>query len=140
MARLIIVGIDGSETSMTAGRRAAALARAEGAVLHVVTAYHSSSVTSYSGGRLTAKSVAADEAEKVLQQAIEELQRITPEVDGTVVFDSPANALLDEATRLEAQMIVVGNRDMRGIGRVLGSITNTVSHNAPCDVYIVKTV
>jgi nucleotide-binding universal stress UspA family protein len=36
-------------------------------------------------------------------------------------------------------MIVVGNRRMRGIGRVLGSVANSVAHNAPCDVYIAKT-
>jgi nucleotide-binding universal stress UspA family protein len=36
-------------------------------------------------------------------------------------------------------MIVVGNRRMQGIGRVLGSVANSVAHNAPCDVYIAKT-
>jgi nucleotide-binding universal stress UspA family protein len=36
-------------------------------------------------------------------------------------------------------MIVVGNRRMHGIGRVLGSVANSVAHNAPCDVYIAKT-
>jgi nucleotide-binding universal stress UspA family protein len=28
---------------------------------------------------------------------------------------------------------------MSGIGRVLGSVANSVAHNAPCDVYIAKT-
>ena len=36
-------------------------------------------------------------------------------------------------------LIVVGNRRMRGIGRVLGSVANSVAHNATCDVYIANT-
>ena len=43
-------------------------------------------------------------------------------------------------TRLEAEVIVVGNRRMQGVGRLLGSVANEVAHNAPCDVLIVKTV
>src|SRR5438067_10910824 len=37
--RSIVVGTDGSPSATTAVRRAAALARAEGARLHIVTAY-----------------------------------------------------------------------------------------------------
>jgi nucleotide-binding universal stress UspA family protein len=36
-------------------------------------------------------------------------------------------------------MIVVGNRRMQGLGRLLGSVANDVAHHAPCDVHIVKT-
>ena len=39
-----------------------------------------------------------------------------------------------------ADVIVVGNRRMQGVGRLLGSVANEVAHNAPCDVFIVKTV
>ena len=45
-----------------------------------------------------------------------------------------------EAERLEADVIVVGNRRMQGVSRLLGSVANEVAHNAPCDVLIVKTV
>ena len=48
----------------------------------------------------------------------------------------PADALIREAIRKEARVIVVGNRRMQGIGRVLGSVASSVAHNAPCDVYI----
>jgi nucleotide-binding universal stress UspA family protein len=51
----------------------------------------------------------------------------------------PAEAIIKEAERFGARMIVVGNRRMRGLGRVLGSVANSVAHNAPCDVYIAKT-
>jgi nucleotide-binding universal stress UspA family protein len=51
----------------------------------------------------------------------------------------PADSLIKEAIRLDARLIVVGNRRMRGIGRLLGSVANSVAHNAPCDVYIANT-
>ena len=54
--------------------------------------------------------------------------------------EKPASALLREADRLQADVIVVGNRRMQGVGRLLGSVANEVAHNANCDVYIVKTV
>lgn len=60
-------------------------------------------------------------------------------VSHSVVRSRPADALLKEAARVEADMIVVGNRRMRGVGRVLGSVANSVAHNAPCDVYIANT-
>ncbi|KII27016.1 universal stress protein UspA, partial [Arthrobacter sp. AK-YN10] len=51
----------------------------------------------------------------------------------------PGEALVKEAEIHDARLIVVGNRRMQGIGRVLGSVANTVAHTAPCDVYIAKT-
>ena len=44
------------------------------------------------------------------------------------------------AGAVHADLIVVGNRGMRGARRVLGSVPNHVSHHAPCDVLVVDTV
>lgn len=52
---------------------------------------------------------------------------------------SAAQALIQQAQTHKALMVVVGNRRMRGLGRVLGSIANSVAHNAPCDAYIAQT-
>ena len=51
----------------------------------------------------------------------------------------PADALLNVARDVGASTIVVGNRGMRGGRRVLGSVPNSVSHKAPCNVLIVQT-
>ena len=37
------------------------------------------------------------------------------------------------------EVIVVGNRGMTGMRRMLGSVPNTISHHAPCSVLIVQT-
>ena len=51
----------------------------------------------------------------------------------------PHEVLIEEAKHFDDALIVVGNRRMQGPGRLLGSVANSVAHNAPCDVYVVKT-
>ncbi|GHG58256.1 hypothetical protein GCM10012320_31860 [Sinomonas cellulolyticus] len=136
----IVVGVDGSETAHHAALEARNLAVALGAPLHVVSAFdtdrteviHSGSdtwiVSDADSTVATAKKVAADLA--------------TPGL--TITYGAargkPAEAIIAEAERMGARMIVVGNRGMQGIGRFLGSVANSVAHSAPCDVHIVKTV
>ncbi len=36
-------------------------------------------------------------------------------------------------------MIVIGSQGMHGAKRVLGSVPNSISHKAPCNVLIVST-
>lgn len=49
----------------------------------------------------------------------------------------PAEVLVRLADKYEADVLVIGNRGMHR--RVLGSVPNTVTHNANCTVYLVKT-
>jgi nucleotide-binding universal stress UspA family protein len=52
----------------------------------------------------------------------------------------PADAILDVAEETNADLIVVGNKGMKGTRRfLLGSVPNKISHHAPCGVYIVRT-
>ena len=45
--------------------------------------------------------------------------------------------LVQLAVECEADLLVIGNKGMER--RVLGSVPNTVTHKAPCSVYVVKT-
>jgi nucleotide-binding universal stress UspA family protein len=49
----------------------------------------------------------------------------------------PARTLVELAESNEADILVIGNKGMQR--KVLGSVPNSVSHNAPCSVLIVKT-
>lgn len=140
MANLILVGVDGSDTSMAAGRRAAELAVALKSKLYVLTAFHSSETETFQDGTDTITVSPADSAEAISNRAADELRTIAPDVEAGILYEKAGDALIEEAKRLDASLIVVGNRNMQGIKRVLGSVANNVSHNAPCDVYIVKTV
>ena len=45
--------------------------------------------------------------------------------------------LVELAESNDADILVIGNKGMQR--KVLGSVPNSVSHNAPCSVLIVKT-
>jgi nucleotide-binding universal stress UspA family protein len=48
-------------------------------------------------------------------------------------------AVCDMAAEIDADLIVLGNRGMTGAKRFLGSVPNSVAHQAPCSVLIVST-
>jgi nucleotide-binding universal stress UspA family protein len=139
MTGTIVVGVDGSETARRAAESARNMAVALNAPLLVVSAFNSDRTeTIGSGSDKWIISDAAD-AEKAAKSIAASFSTDGLAVTYAVVRGKPAEALIREASRVEASMIVVGNRRMRGLGRVLGSVANSVAHNAPCDVYIANT-
>jgi nucleotide-binding universal stress UspA family protein len=134
----IIVGVDPSETSRRAATKAAELAAALGANLHLVTCADR--------GRSIDIKVGTDEFHgdwlTEAEQFLDQLGRALPYDTITTAVSSgdPAKALCEEAERLDARMIVVGNRRVQGAARVLGSIAAAVAKSAPCDVMIAHTV
>ncbi len=140
MFKMIVVGTDGSATADKAVQAAAQLAREGGAALHVVTGYSGGpGMGEASGAALVdAGGLQRGAAESVGQKAA------TGWAEGlstTVhpVGDHPANAILDTAESVGADLIVVGSRGMHGARRFLGSVPNSVAHGANCAVLIVKT-
>lgn len=136
----IVVGVDGSETAQRAARAAARLAAERNASLHLVTAYGNdkTEVKEIAGEAWTISNAA--EARKIAQRTAVLLAEEAG-IRATAVAEAgkPHEALIREAQRLQAETIVVGNRGMKGVGRLLGSVASSVAHHAPCDVYIVKT-
>ncbi|MDQ0636258.1 nucleotide-binding universal stress UspA family protein [Arthrobacter pascens] len=138
MSGIIVVGVDGSGTAKKAAESARDLAAALGASLHVVSAFDSDRTEIFGSGSDEWIVSDADGAENVAKTVADSLAGDI-KVTYSAARGKPAEALIREAGRLDAKMIVVGNRRMRGIGRVLGSVANSVAHNAPCDVYIANT-
>lgn len=137
MSGIVVVGVDGSASARKAAEAALDLAESLGASLHVVTAFESESAETFGVGSDKVTVYSGDSAESVA----ESLAASRPGVQVThfAARGKPADSLIKEAVRLDAKVIVVGNRRMRGIGRLLGSVANSVAHNAPCDVYIANT-
>ena len=135
----IIVGVDGSATARLAAEEAVAMANAYNRPLHIVTSMARTSAQEVHGGgseRWRIDSVGV--AEDTLKALAGELKAKVP-VTYAVLRDDPATGLVEEATRLEAWMIVVGNKRVQGAARVLGSIAGDVAKRAPCNVLIVNT-
>lgn len=123
----IVVGLSKSETGHAAAEHARSLAQQFGATLHVVTAFKA--------GKTDSADDRAD-AERLLKSFA------AGHVDTTITDalpGDPAEAILQVASEVGADLIVVGNKGMHGARRVLGSVPNTISHKAPCSVLIVNT-
>ncbi|KQT93491.1 hypothetical protein ASG49_00235 [Marmoricola sp. Leaf446] len=140
MANVIVVGVDGTDTSRHAARRAAELAVRLGADLHVLTAADKAMVEEFPDRPGASLLTSGELAEAVASEVADELRATAPSVTSSPLQGKPATALVDEATRLGAAVIVVGNRRVQGVGRLLGSVASGVAAHAPCDVYIVKTI
>lgn len=144
MPSIILVGVDGSDSSRKAATVAAELAASTGAALHVLTAvdpraHDSQAEAGRPSGGLRALSP-GEAAEAIAAEVAGSLGAVVPHVESSPIQGKPAEALVAEAKRLGADLIVVGNRRVQGIGRILGSVATDVAQHAPCDVYIVKTV
>ena len=138
MSGTIVVGVDGSATARKAAETARDLATALGATLHVVSAFDGDRSEVFGGGSDKWLVSDADKAEHVARTVADTLGGDI-KITYSAASGRPADALIREAIRKEARAIVVGNRRMQGVGRVLGSVANSVAHNAPCDVYIANT-
>jgi nucleotide-binding universal stress UspA family protein len=140
----VLVGTDGSATADKAVQVAASLARDWKATLHLVVAFRtgSSGMAAASGAALADsgahQGLQHGAAEQVAKKSVESYGEGL-ETQVHAVADSPADAILDTAQAVGADLIVVGSKGMQGARRVLGSVPNSVAHGANCAVLIVKT-
>jgi nucleotide-binding universal stress UspA family protein len=141
--RTVVVGTDGSDSSLRAVERAATIAGAD-AKLIVASAY----LPQHQDGR--AADVLKEESYKVsgtapiyaiLQDAKERAHKAgAKNVEERPIVGAPVDALVSLAEDVKADLLVVGNVGLSTIaGRLLGSVPANVSRRAKVDVLIVHT-
>ena len=140
----IVIGTDGTDTAAAALERAAALAKAIGAQLHVVTAYRPRQARMAAGQAanpdLVAWQLARDSrAQAILDEACAAARIRGVEAEAHARSGDPADAILQVAEEEGADLVVVGNKGMTGRRHMLGNVPNRVSHHASCSVLIVNT-
>ena len=142
----IVVGTDGSESAAEAVRQAVELAGLTGARLDVVSAYEPvpnrrvESEVAQAPGDVAHEFGPREEATFALDSAVGAATAAGIEVTPHATDGDPADAILDVAEKVGADLIVVGNKGMTGARRfLLGSVPNKVSHHSPCSVIIAKT-
>ena len=133
MLSTIAVATDGSQTAQRAVDAAFDLAQRFGAAVVVLTAF--SADRRESGGW---RANEATQAERVLEDAVEAAEGLGLSCSSAMLEGDPAQVLITLAARHGADLLVVGNKGMQR--RVLGSVPNTVTHEAACSVFVVKTV
>ena len=139
MFKNVLVGADNSATALRAVQAAAELAATLGAKLHIVTAYKADSVALPDLPPDIFYSTYVHPADALLAELTSVATKANVEVEIHAATGEPAAAIVNVATRLGADLIVVGNKGMRGTRRVLGSVPNSVAHRAPCAVLIIDT-
>lgn len=139
--KIVITGVDGSETAAAAARTAAELTQAYGGRLHVLSAYGKYKADTFSSGEEEIVFTTVKDAERTAESTVAELRRDFPAITITSAPSEgkPGEALVKAAERLDAHLIVVGNRRVQGPGRLLGSVARDVAAHASCDVYVAYT-
>lgn len=135
---VILVGMAFDETDTPALREAARIAALRPhSELHVVHAVVEQGANT-SSDALGAVDGQLQEAPLEMQRRIEALHAATPQrVIGHVRIGAPARAILQTAADLDADVIVVGTHQRRGLKKlVLGSVAAQVLQDAHCPVLV----
>ena len=133
--RRIVVGIDGSEASVSAMRRAVRIATALGAPVEAVSSWRMPTGYATLG---TFEYSPEDDARAMLSGAVKSVFGTkAPNWFTTATFEGAAADVLIEQS-VGAQMLVVGSRGHGGIaGLLLGSVSARCAERASCPVLII---
>jgi nucleotide-binding universal stress UspA family protein len=137
--KTVVVGTDWSDTAEIAFARAIELARLTGATLHVVTVADPEPTLSSPFEQTAPASRPDFQVDVALQAALDRHGGSDLDVQQHVRTGEPAREIVAIAREEGADLVILGSVGMKGAGRLLGSVPNTVSHRAPCDVLVVLT-
>lgn len=136
---VVLVGVDGSATSLNAADWASAYARAHGCSVHLVCSYSVPSFTAAAldGGYAALDDTAiADGARAVLDEARQRVAGHGLEVATTVATGDAAAVLVGMSQ--DARVAVVGTRGGGGFaGRLLGTVSSALPAHARCPTVVV---
>lgn len=137
----VAVGLDGSATAAKAVEMAAELTRRFDGTLVLLSAFRDLKVAPASPASDSAElqwaTNSSARTREILARTEARLRREGINCSTMIGEGDPADVLVKLAAQSGADVLVVGNRGMQR--RLLGSVPNTVTHNAACSVLVVKT-
>lgn len=139
----IVVGTDGSKSSLLAVERAAKLAAAFDATLIIGCAYYENKEEASKTLRQDSVTILGDDKAKAnLSAGREHAEKFgVKSIETAVRPGTPVQALMAIVNEFGADLLVVGNRGINSLtGRLLGSVPADVARQSDCDVMIVHTV
>lgn len=146
--KTVVVGTDGSDSSLRAVERAAAIAAEDGATLVIATAHPPIpeergryAIPPGSDHGQDYRTVGEAPYYAILQNAKERAHQAgAKNVEEKSIVGAPITALVQLAEDVNADLLVVGNVGLSSVaGRLLGSVPSEVSRRAKMDVLIVHT-
>lgn len=139
MFQTVVVGADGSPTAAEAVKQAIELAKLTGGQLHIVSAYRPQQLHTAAGEEFGKSLDTLDLADSILADLGSRARVAGVPTEVHAETGDPADAICEVAEQVGADLIIVGNKGMTGMRRVLGSVPNSVAHRAPCSVLIAFT-
>lgn len=141
MLSTIVVGTDGSQTARRAVALAAELARGLGAALHVVHGYHPPALLEGAGAAVAGAATVTSAMWREMSEAVVADALADPTLEGVTVTGHSVpggawQAVVSVAAEVGADLVVVGNRGMRGPGE---SVPDAIAAHVPCHLLIAKT-
>ena len=139
----IVVGTDGSKSSLLAVERAAKIAAAFDATLIIGCAYYENKDEASKTLRQDSVTILGDDkAQQNLESASDAARAVgAKSVETAIRPGTPVQALMSIVNDNKADLLVVGNRGINSLtGRLLGSVPADVARQSDCDVMIVHTV
>lgn len=139
----IVVGTDGSKSSLLAVERAARIAAAFDATLIIGCAYYESKEDASETLRQDSVTILGDDpARENLDKAADAARAVgATSIETEVRTGTPVEALMAIVNDHQADLLVVGNRGINSLtGRLLSSVPADVARQSDCDVMIVHTV
>jgi nucleotide-binding universal stress UspA family protein len=80
---------------------------------------------------------ALQSARDFLEETAARLRSLGYETKGRAVLGTPVESILEEARKLQSDLILIGSRGRKGMTRfVLGSVSHAVLHHMPCAVLV----
>ena len=142
--KTVVVGTDGSDSSLRAVERAGQIASSAGAKLIVASAFlpspedtRAADILKDEGYKMAGTAPVYD----ILHGARDRAKSAgATSIEERAVEGAPVDALVDLADEVGADLLVVGNVGLNTIaGRLLGSVPANIARRSKCDVLIVHT-
>jgi nucleotide-binding universal stress UspA family protein len=133
----VAVGTDGSATAAEAVKQAAEFARRFDAKLVLLSAFKDGPPPATGGDEVQWAYNPAAQVREILERTEAQLNEQGIECTTVVDEGDPGDVLVRLAEECGADMLVIGNKGMQR--RLLGSVPKTVTQNADCSVFVVKT-
>jgi len=132
----IVVGVDGSDPSLTALEWAIVEAKLRGADLTIITTW-SYPIMAGTPGDIVPEDSFKQVCERIQADALKAASDSGLTATGRIVRGSAVTVLLDAAQT--ADLLVVGSRGHGGFtGLLVGSVSNQLVHHAACPVLVIR--
>lgn len=132
---LVAIDINQRQNNPQLLKRAVALSADRGAAIHLLHVVAEIPVH-------MAAQIPADVYQQSLESSQAEMDRLVSSLETDISTDTairsgkPWREIVQAASELQADLIVIGAHDISMVDILLGSVANQVARHAPCDVYL----